>query len=121
MRLNTLGYMAERLQRSPGAIEEVIALVSIQPALVLNGLAYYAVEDENFIGEYLQLLDVEAAQHGQPAPILRRSDWRPQPSGSEAEAEEEEESDSAGPALTDAGSSSDEPNGVPDDFPDEDQ
>lgn len=59
MNLNTLGMMVTRLQRSPGSIELAISKLEIAPALVLNGLAYFSVADEERIDAHLRHEEAE--------------------------------------------------------------
>jgi len=61
MRLNTIPKMSARLQRSPASIESAIDRLGVKPALELNGLRYYAVEDETRIREQLLAAEEIAA------------------------------------------------------------
>ena len=62
--LFTLGRMSERLQRAPGQLENVIRALAIEPQLRMNGVPYYATEDETRIDQHLREAEADAILQG---------------------------------------------------------
>jgi len=67
MKLYTLGYLTQRLQRHPASIEATIQGLGIEPELELNGLPYYKAEDETRIDQAIRHADAERIL-GRPIP-----------------------------------------------------
>ena len=63
LRLFTLGRLSARLAKSPGHIERIIAELSIEPTLELNGLAYYNPKQESEIDERIRADEIATIQN----------------------------------------------------------
>ena len=46
---STVGYMCQMFQRSPAWVTSKLRDLKAEPAMVLNGLAYYSGEDHNAV------------------------------------------------------------------------
>jgi len=62
--LFTIGKMTVRLQRPPGQIESALSALGIEPALMLNDLVYFSVEDETAVDQELRRRDIDFLQRG---------------------------------------------------------
>jgi len=62
-----IGYIVARLQQPPACIEGAITELGIEPALTLNGLAYYDQARETEIDELLRRRKAERIL-GRPIP-----------------------------------------------------